>query len=106
MATSSYHNKNIIATVFLILLTPLEVSRLRRLSMLLGIGLLTGLTLLPGSVYPVRNFIISNEVYASTQEASTRISVCGDGVKESGEQCDGSDLAVASCTSRGYTGGT
>ena len=106
MATSSYHNKNIIATVFLILLTPLEVSRLRRLSMLLGIGLLTGLTLLPGSVYPVRNFIISNEVYASTQEASTRSSVCGDGVKESGEQCDGSDLAGASCTSQGYTGGT
>ena len=106
MATSSYHNKNVIATVFLILLTPLEVNRLRRLSMLLGIGLLTGLTLLPGSVYPVRNFIISNEVYASTQEASTRSSVCGDGVKESGEQCDGSDLAGASCTSQGYTGGT
>ena len=81
-------------SVFVILLTPLEVNRLRRLSMLLGIGLLTGLALL------------SSSVYASTQEASTASAVCGNGVKESGEQCDGSDLAGASCTSQGYTGGT
>ena len=49
--------------------------------------------------------LLSHPVYASVQEASTRSSVCGNGVKESGEQCDGSDLAGASCTSQGYTGG-
>ena len=33
-------------------------------------------------------------------------SVCGDGKQETGEQCDGSDLAGASCTSLGYAQGT
>ena len=32
--------------------------------------------------------------------------VCGNGVKESGEQCDGSDLNSATCVSRGYDRGT
>ncbi len=31
---------------------------------------------------------------------------CGNGVKESGEQCDGSDLGGESCTSQGFDGGT
>jgi len=35
-----------------------------------------------------------------------RISVCGNNIKESGEQCDGSDLGGASCQSLGYSGGT
>jgi hypothetical protein len=33
-------------------------------------------------------------------------SVCGNGVKESGESCDGSDLAGQTCQSRGFGGGT
>lgn len=32
--------------------------------------------------------------------------VCGNNVKESGEDCDGSDLNGATCVSRGYTGGS
>ncbi len=34
------------------------------------------------------------------------VSVCGNNIKEGGEQCDGSDLAGQSCTTLGYTGGT
>jgi hypothetical protein len=94
--------KSIIVTVFLILLAPLEVSRLRRLPMLLGIGLLTGLALL------------SCSVYASVQEASTNPSytVCGNNIKEAGEQCDagGSNgvcpaACSASCTTNSCGGG-
>ena len=32
--------------------------------------------------------------------------VCGNGVKEGGEQCDGSDLGGTTCQSLGYSGGT
>ncbi len=31
---------------------------------------------------------------------------CGNGVKESGEDCDGTDLGTADCTTLGHTGGT
>ena len=34
------------------------------------------------------------------------ISLCGNGVIDQGEQCDGSNLAGQTCSSRGYTGGT
>lgn len=32
--------------------------------------------------------------------------VCGNGVKETGEECDGSDLGGATCSSQGFSGGT
>ncbi len=32
--------------------------------------------------------------------------VCGNDIQETGEQCDGQDLAGEDCTDRGYTGGT
>jgi len=47
----------------------------------------------------------SNSIYASTQQASTRSSVCGNSVVETGEQCDESNLNGASCASRGFTSG-
>jgi hypothetical protein len=50
--------------------------------------------------------LLSCSVYASTQEASTTSPVCGNGIQETGEQCDGSDLGGASCVSRGFSGGT
>ena len=37
--------------------------------------------------------------------AGVSSSVCGNGIVESGEQCDGSNLNGASCTSQGYSGG-
>ncbi len=34
------------------------------------------------------------------------ITVCGNNIKETGEQCDGTDLGGTSCTGLGYLGGT
>lgn len=50
--------------------------------------------------------LLSCSVYASTQEASTTSPICGNGIQETGEQCDGSDLGGASCVSQGFSGGT
>src|SRR3989344_2665850 len=38
--------------------------------------------------------------------ATVKITVCGDSIVESPEQCDGSSLNGASCTTQGFTGGT
>ena len=42
----------------------------------------------------------------TTISATVKITVCGDGIVESPEQCDGSSLNGASCTTQGFTGGT
>jgi len=85
MVIFSYHNKIIIATVFLI-----------------------SLAFLSCSTCPVGS-LLSFGAYASLQEASTTSSVCGNGTKETGEQCDPgppADLGGQTCKSRGYAGGT
>ncbi|HZX50169.1 MAG TPA: hypothetical protein VFE94_03430 [Candidatus Paceibacterota bacterium] len=43
---------------------------------------------------------------SDTLQTTVRITVCGNDVQESGEQCDGTDLAGESCTTQGFTGGT
>lgn len=53
-------------------------------------------------VFPYRLFAASN----AQVEATVKISVCGNNVKESGEQCDGDDLGGQYCQSLGYTGGS
>lgn len=45
-------------------------------------------------------------VYAITVDISATVPGCGDGVISSSEQCDGSNLGGASCTSQGFTGGS
>jgi hypothetical protein len=50
--------------------------------------------------------LLSCSVYASNQEASTTSPICGNGIQETGEQCDGLDLGGASCVSQGFSGGT
>lgn len=42
----------------------------------------------------------------ATVQATIKITVCGNNIKETGEQCDGSDLGGATCQSLGYPGGT
>jgi len=41
-----------------------------------------------------------------TVQSTIKITVCGNNIKETGEQCDGVDLGGQSCQSLGYTGGT
>lgn len=43
---------------------------------------------------------------ASTVQATIKITVCGNNIKEAGEQCDGTDLSGQFCISLGYSGGT
>jgi hypothetical protein len=51
----------------------------------------------PSSVLAISNVII---------DATAKISVCGNGVKEGNEQCDGGDLNSVSCLDLGYDAGT
>lgn len=49
-----------------------------------------------------------NKIQAASQSvinATIKISVCGNNIKEGGEDCDGSDLNGQSCSSRGFSGG-
>lgn len=57
------------------------------------------------SVFIILLALLTGSVCASVQEASTKSFVCGNGAVESGEQCDGSNLAGHSCITQGYGGG-
>ena len=65
----------------------------------------------------VRAAQINQDAYTSTPAADAvfalvvtggarQLSVCGNGVKEPGEACDGSDLGGATCSTQGCTGGS
>jgi len=50
-----------------------------------------------------------NFVYAAINtniNATVRITICGNNIKETGEDCDGTDLAGKNCLDFGFTGGT
>lgn len=54
-------------------------------------------------------FIVLKNVAADsggTITTTVSISVCGNGVKESGERCDGADFGGGSCSALGFSGGT
>ena len=48
----------------------------------------------------------SAQAVSTTISATVKITVCGDGIVETPEQCDGSNLNGASCTTQGFTGGS
>lgn len=53
-------------------------------------------------------FVFNNKVFAAnnaTINATIKISVCGNDIKEGGEQCDGADFGGTSCITLGYTTG-
>jgi hypothetical protein len=50
------------------------------------------------------SFVLASET--ATVQATIKITVCGNNIKETGEQCDGTDLGGATCQSLGYSGGT
>lgn len=57
----------------------------------------------------VKTFNIYNEVFAeqsATIEATIKTSVCGNHVREGGEQCDSSNLGGKNCSKLGFSGGT
>ncbi|MCX7778660.1 MAG: hypothetical protein N2259_00185, partial [Patescibacteria group bacterium] len=72
----------------------------RRLLIVLVLSIFFGLFFSP--------FLFSQKVFASNLSTSVSVvvTVCGNNVKESGEQCDGVDLGNATCQSLGYQGGT
>jgi len=43
---------------------------------------------------------------AAAVQATIKITICGNNIKETGEQCDGSDLNGVTCSSQGFSGGT
>lgn len=49
---------------------------------------------------------LKTKAVVSTTTVSVAVSVCGNNIKETGEQCDGTDLGGATCQSLGYAGGT
>jgi hypothetical protein len=53
------------------------------------------------------NFFFVPRVHmAANIDATVKISICGNGIKEGGEQCDRSDFGGATCSSYGWNGGT
>jgi len=58
-------------------------------------------------VFCVLNFAPLSVFASGTTNITIEIlALCGNNIKETGEECDGTDLAGQSCTSKGYTGGT
>ncbi len=52
-------------------------------------------------------FVLSStQTFADTINATVKIGLCGDGFVDTAEQCDGSALNNASCTSRGFSEGS
>src|SRR3989338_9076754 len=49
--------------------------------------------------------LFGSEVFAAEITATIKITVCGDGVIASGEQCDSSNLGGATCISRSFSAG-
>lgn len=59
-------------------------------------------------LFSIFYFLNSNSIIsaASVNVTATVDPVCGNGVLESGEQCDGSNLNGKSCSTQGFSGGT
>jgi hypothetical protein len=54
-------------------------------------------------------FYSYNNVFAAGfagVQATVKIAICGNNIKETGEQCDNADLGGSSCALQGFSGGT
>lgn len=58
------------------------------------------------TIYIFVLFVLPFSAYAVTVEITATVPGCGDNIIGVGEQCDGSSLGGASCSSRGFSGGT
>ena len=58
------------------------------------------------SYYPDAGAPVTGKLDSSTTPDLPPAPKCGDGKRNGGEQCDGADLAGATCQSRGFTGGS
>jgi hypothetical protein len=62
-----------------------------------------------GAIFLSYFWFLPKNILADSQGTiviTVKISVCGNNIKEGGEQCDGTDLGGATCQSLGFTGGT
>jgi hypothetical protein len=59
----------------------------------------------PGTSSATTTATTSASTTLTTTTATTDAAMCGDGVTEADEQCDGADLGGVSCESSGYAGG-
>lgn len=55
---------------------------------------------------PVFRFLVLADSSSEKIDATIKVAVCGNGVKEAGEDCDGSDLSGTTCLDLDYSGGS
>lgn len=69
-----------------------------------ALAILFAVLFLEGLVFDNHQFAIASS--NATISATAKVSVCGNGIKEGGEQCDGGDFGGKQCSDLGFDAGT